>query len=342
MTPPKLSESEKIEIIDLYRETEENTITLAERFSVSSSTVRRLLQSSLSEDEYKTLVQQKQKRSVQSTDIDDIQEVTTKAVGKIGKKRQKKQVVVEAIDDDEEVIEEEIQVVSKRGRQVGKKAKLQIVDQLESATLEEDSNLKKRRSKKATIAKANKSLIDPIIDPIAELPISTKDLVEMFDLEVNQSQTFADFDDAFDDSEEDDGLESFSDDHDDGELDDQLPVKSSGNFGLSLSRDQQSLIQILPLSSAILPRTCYLVVDRFAELVTKPLMAFAELGHIPPEEIQEKTLPIFDNHRVAKRFSERNQKVLKVPDGKILVKTIAHLRLKGITRLLIDGRVYYF
>ncbi|MGL5510907.1 MAG: hypothetical protein ACRC2J_06335 [Microcoleaceae cyanobacterium] len=336
MTPPKLSESEKIEIIDLYRETEENTITLAERFSVSSSTVRRLLQSSLSEDEYKTLVQQKQKRSVQSTDITDIpEEVTTKAVGK---KRQKKQVV--EVIDDEDVIEEEIQVVSKRGRQAGKKAKLQIVDQLESATLEEDDNVKKRRSKKATIA--NKSLVDPIIDPIADLPISTKDLVEMFDLEVNQGQTFADFDDAFDDSEEDDGLESFSDDPDDGELDDQLPVKNSGNFGLSLSHNQQSLIQILPLSIAILPRTCYLVVDRFAELVTKPLMAFAELGHIPPEEIQEKTLPIFDNHRVAKRFSERNQKVLKVPDGKILVKTIAHLRLKGITRLLIDGRVYYF
>jgi hypothetical protein len=330
MTPPKLSESEKIEIIDLYRETEENTITLAERFGVSSSTVRRLLQSTLSEDEYKTLVQQKQKRSVQSTDLPE--ELPAK-VG--GKKRQKKQVVAETINDEDE-LEETTQVVSKRGRQVGKKAKLQIVEQLESKTLAEDGHVKKSRSKKASVANST------LIDPIAELPISTKDLVEMFDLEVNQNQTFADFDDAFDDTEDDDGLESFSDDHDDGELDEPLPVNTSGSFGLSLSHDQQSLIQILPLSVAILPRTCYLVVDRSAELVTKPLMAFAELGRIPPEEIQEKTLPIFDNHRVAKRFSERNQKVLKVPDGKVFAKTISHLRKKGITRFLIDGRVYYF
>lgn len=335
MTPPKLSESEKIEIIDLYRETEENTITLAERFGVSSSTVRRLLQSSLSEDEYKTLVQQKQKRSVQSADLPEelpTEELPTKVRGR---KRQKKQVLAETIDDEDE-IEEVTQVVSKRGRQASKKAKLQIVDELESTTLTDDAHVKKRRSKKTSIANSD------LIEPIAELPISTKDLVEMFDLEVSQNQTFADFDDAFDDTEDDDGLESFSDDHDDGDLDEPLPVNTSGSFGLSLSHDQQSLIQILPLSVAILPRTCYLVVDRSAELVTKPLMAFAELGRIPPEEIQEKTLPIFDNHRVAKRFSERNQKVLKVPDGKIFAKTISHLRKKGITRFLIDGRVYYF
>jgi transposase-like protein len=331
MTPPKLSESEKIEIIDLYRETEENTITLAERFGVSSSTVRRLLQSTLSEDEYKTLVQQKQKRSVQSADLPE--ELPTKVAGK---KRQKKQVVAETIEEKDE-IEEVTPVVSKRGRQAGKKAKLQIVEPLESTTLAEDDHGKKRRSKKVSVANSD------LIEPIAELPISTKDLVEMFDLEVSQNQTFADFDDAFDDTEDDDGLESFSDDdHNDGELDDPLPANTAGNFRLSLSQDQQSLIQILPLSVAILPRTCYLVVDRSAELVTKPLMAFAELGRIPPEEIQEKTLPIFDNHRVAKRFSERNQKVLKVPDGKIFAKTIGHLRKKGITRFLIDGRVYYF
>jgi hypothetical protein len=333
MTPPKLSESEKIEIVDLYRETEENTITLAERFSVSSSTVRRLLQSSLSEDEYKTLVQQKQKRSVQSVDLSEelpTEELPTKVRGK---KRQKKQVVAETIDDQDD-IEEVAPVVSKRGRQTSKKAKLQIVEELESETLPEDGHVRKRRSKKASVANS------ALIDPIAELPISPKDLVEMFDLEVSQNQTFADFDDAFDDAEDDDGLDSFSDE--DGELDEVLPVNASGNFGLSFSHNQQSLIQILPLSVAILPRTCYLVVDRFAELVTKPLIAFAELGHIPPEEIQEKTLPIFDNHRVAKRFSERNQKVLKVPDGKVFAKTISHLRKKGITRFLIDGRVYYF
>jgi len=62
MTPTKLSESDKREILGLYRHSDENIITLAKRYGVSSSTVRRILQSALSEEEYEALVQQKQKR----------------------------------------------------------------------------------------------------------------------------------------------------------------------------------------------------------------------------------------------------------------------------------------
>ncbi|MCY7282567.1 MAG: hypothetical protein LH679_03825, partial [Cyanobacteria bacterium CAN_BIN43] len=54
-----------------------------------------------------------------------------------------------------------------------------------------------------------------------------------------------------------------------------------------------------------------------------------------------KILPVFDNHRIAKRYSNpRTQRVIKLPDGKILQKTYSHLKAKGISRLLIDGRVY--
>ena len=103
------------------------------------------------------------------------------------------------------------------------------------------------------------------------------------------------------------------------------------------SRDR---IKVLPLSEASFPHTCYLVIDRSAELITRPLRDFADLGTIPTEEIQQKTLPVFDNHRVAKRFSNRRGKVIKVPDGRILQKTSPYLEAKGITRLLIDGQIY--
>ncbi|HEY9607254.1 MAG TPA: hypothetical protein V6C85_36950, partial [Allocoleopsis sp.] len=93
-------------------------------------------------------------------------------------------------------------------------------------------------------------------------------------------------------------------------------------------------------SEASLPRTCYLVVDRAAELIARPLREFGDLGRIPAEEVQEKTLPVFDNHKVARRFSNRSQRVIKVPDGRMLQKACSHLQAKGITRLLIDGQVY--
>lgn len=99
-------------------------------------------------------------------------------------------------------------------------------------------------------------------------------------------------------------------------------------------------VEVLPLSQAKFPKTCYLVIDRGANLITKPLKDFNDLGKIPSVETQQKTLPIFDNHRVARRFSNRSQKVIKVPDGKMIKKTKEHLQAKGIKRILMDGKVY--
>ncbi|MFS8117721.1 MAG: transposase [Microcoleus sp.] len=62
MTPTKFSDSDKREIVRLYQQSDENTIALAKRYGVSSSTIRRILQGALSESEYEFLVQQKQKR----------------------------------------------------------------------------------------------------------------------------------------------------------------------------------------------------------------------------------------------------------------------------------------
>jgi hypothetical protein len=99
-------------------------------------------------------------------------------------------------------------------------------------------------------------------------------------------------------------------------------------------------VRVLPFSEAPIPKTCYVVVDRSSELITRPLKDFADLGQIPVEETQEKTLPIFDNHRVAKRFLRRMQRIVKLPDGRVLQKVQPYLQAKGITRLLIDGQVY--
>jgi hypothetical protein len=59
-----------------------------------------------------------------------------------------------------------------------------------------------------------------------------------------------------------------------------------------------------------------------------------------PATEASQTLPIFDNHRVARRFSRRNQRVIKVPDGQLLTKAQVYLQAKGIKHLLIDGHVY--
>ena len=55
-TVRKLTDSDKQEILKLYRESAETTSTLAERYGVSNSTISRLLKSTLPEEEYEYLV----------------------------------------------------------------------------------------------------------------------------------------------------------------------------------------------------------------------------------------------------------------------------------------------
>lgn len=59
MAPKKLTEADKQAILGLYRQPEETTSTLAERYGVSNSTISRLLKASLPEEVYSALIQQK-------------------------------------------------------------------------------------------------------------------------------------------------------------------------------------------------------------------------------------------------------------------------------------------
>jgi transposase-like protein len=140
--------------------------------------------------------------------------------------------------------------------------------------------------------------------------------------------------------------DELNEDLDDDDLDDDLDPDEEALEGEEALWEKpqlqaDGLVHIVPLADASLPKTCYLVVDRVAELITRPLKDFGELGQFPEAETQQKTLPVFDNHRVAKRFANpRTQRVIKLPDSRLLQNTSAHLWAKGITRLLVNGQVY--
>ncbi|GAB4349645.1 MAG: hypothetical protein Fur0042_17100 [Cyanophyceae cyanobacterium] len=128
--------------------------------------------------------------------------------------------------------------------------------------------------------------------------------------------------------------DDFDDDDDDDEGD------LGHGLGIITRANATEPIEIYSLTAASIPNPCYLVVDRAANLVVRPLKDFQELGAIPDGEANCNTLPVFDNHRVARRFSGRTQRVIKVPDSSIFAKATPHLQEKDITRLLIDGQVY--
>jgi hypothetical protein len=113
--------------------------------------------------------------------------------------------------------------------------------------------------------------------------------------------------------------------------------------------DPSYQIQVLPLEELTLPETCYVVVDRYQELTTRPLKEFFGSGSLPIEGMDNaNTLPIFDSHKVARRFSEMSRRgsntyppyrVIQFP-GYILEIVRTQLQKKGITHLLMDGQIY--
>lgn len=322
MKPTKLSDSDKREIIRLYRQSDENTITLAKRYGVSSSTVRRLLQSAFSEVEYESLVQQKQKRLPDRTIIDPQQtELTVDSSSSASSSYPLSETVPQSMVNLRPKIRQPAVSTSERVADTGGRKNL-------------ESDLDIAGESAEAVASSGGS---DYVAVTAEL----KSILPEEGLLLGED--FIDFDE--DEDEDEDEADTDLDDFDGENLGDEdslfevslLGVRSSGDaIGLRV----QTLIEVLPLSEAYIPKVCYVVVDRAAELITRPLKAFGELGQIPPEEIREKTLPVFDNHRVAGRFATRHQKVFKIPDGKMLQKTAPYLQAKGITRLLIDGQVY--
>lgn len=333
MPPKKLSESDKQEILDRYCHSDETTVTLASQYGVSTSTISRILKQSLPEDEYEALVQQKRYGSRLQPEQEMLPGLDVDA----------------ATDLDSEFDEDDLEPVLPQRRQRKRSSSGTISAEQLAASLAQLSQLELAPSMKRVEPleplDPTEALDLPPDPPVTEpikpnKPIKKSSLVTPEEL-VELEDELDDEEDLQDESDLDD--EDELDDDDDLDAEDDLEDdfdEADGNLGESIPFRPIEKLQILPLTDAPIPRTCYVVVDRSSELITRPLKDFANLGQISTEEVQERTLPIFDNHRVAKRFLRRMQRIVKVPDGRIFQKVQPYLQAKGITHLLIDGQVY--
>jgi transposase len=149
----------------------------------------------------------------------------------------------------------------------------------------------------------------------------------------------ADADDFADDSDDDDcdGVDAEGDDAD-GDSDDFVEQFVAVPIALVGHSFQPVLCQ--PLGDAALPASVYMLVDKTVELQAKPLTDFPELGQLPAEEEGRQALMVFANPRQAKRHCGRTQRVIKVPDTRILERTAPYLVAQGITRVVMEGSLY--
>ncbi len=90
----------------------------------------------------------------------------------------------------------------------------------------------------------------------------------------------------------------------------------------------------IPISEINFPEMVYMIVDKNIELEIKLLKDYPEWDFLPSSDLNRKTIEIFNDIKVAKRFCKKEQKVIKVPNTDVF-KIAAHILIsKGISRIV--------
>ena len=95
----------------------------------------------------------------------------------------------------------------------------------------------------------------------------------------------------------------------------------------------------VPMSEYEFPNMVYMIVDKKIELETKYLKEYSEWQFLSKDELNRKTIQIYVDLKNAKKFCNREQKVIKVPNTKVF-KIVAPLLLsRGISRIVSEDKL---
>ena len=95
----------------------------------------------------------------------------------------------------------------------------------------------------------------------------------------------------------------------------------------------------VPMSEFEFPNMVYMIVDKKIELETKYLKEYSEWQFLSKDELNRKTIQIYEDLKNAKKFCNREQKVIKVPNTKVF-KIVAPLLLsRGISRIVSEDKL---
>ena len=93
-------------------------------------------------------------------------------------------------------------------------------------------------------------------------------------------------------------------------------------------------VSSIPISEIDLPPMVYMVVDKKIELDIKLLKDFPEWSFLPSNDLNRKTIEIHFDLKTAKKFCNKEQKVIKVPNTNVFKIAAPFLIQKGISRIV--------
>ena len=101
-----------------------------------------------------------------------------------------------------------------------------------------------------------------------------------------------------------------------------------------IENSTQKDLSSIPISEVNFPKVVYMIVNNKIELETKFLKEYPDWHFLAEEELNRKTIEIFNDMKIAKRFCNKDQKIIKVPNTEVFKIASPVLISRGITRIV--------
>ena len=95
----------------------------------------------------------------------------------------------------------------------------------------------------------------------------------------------------------------------------------------------------IPISEIQFPKLVFMIVDKKIELEIKYLKDYPEWQFLSKDELNRKTIEIYEDLKIAKRLCNKERKVIKIPNTEVFKIVAPILLLKGISRIVCSNKL---
>ena len=110
-------------------------------------------------------------------------------------------------------------------------------------------------------------------------------------------------------------------------------------LSFEIENNKQKDLSSVPISDIDFPKNVYMIVDKKIELEIKYLKEYPEWHFLPQNDLNRKTIEIHLDLKIAKRFCNKEQKVIKVTNTHVFKIVAPILISKGISRIVSSDKL---
>ncbi|MDC3170803.1 hypothetical protein OA860_00370 [Prochlorococcus sp. AH-716-E13] len=106
-----------------------------------------------------------------------------------------------------------------------------------------------------------------------------------------------------------------------------------------IENSERKELSSVHISDVDFPKVVYMVVDKKIELEIKSLKDYPEWQFLPSHDLDRKSIEIYFDLKIAKRFCSKEQKVIKVPNTDVFRIAAPILISRGISRIVSSDKL---